>query len=51
MTAARRSHEDESNHPSQIGAPGRSAGGANRADPVFHPNSVETHRDQSRVDS
>ena len=39
MTAARRSHEDESNHPSQIGAPGRSAGGANRADPVFQPNS------------
>ena len=38
MTAARRSHEDESSHPSQIGAPGRSAGGADRADPVFQPN-------------
>ena len=38
MTAARRSHEDESSHPSQIGAPGRSAGRANRADPVFHPS-------------
>ena len=38
MTAARRSHEDEANLPSQIGAPGRSAGGADRADPVFQPN-------------
>ena len=38
MTAARRSHEDEGDLPSQIGAPGRSAGGAERADPVFQPN-------------
>ena len=38
MTAARRSHEDEGDLPSQIGAPGRSAGGADLADPVFQPS-------------
>ncbi len=38
MTAARRSHEDEGDLRSQICAPGRSAGGAERADPVFQPN-------------
>ena len=51
MTAARRSHEDESNHPSQIGAPGRSAGGADRADPVFQPSNGDAHRFSSAVSS
>ena len=49
MTAVRKSHEDESNHPSQIGAPGRSAGGANRADPVFQPSNGEARRFHSQV--
>ena len=40
MTAARRSHEDEGDLPSRIGAPGRSTGGADRADPVFHPETA-----------
>ena len=44
MTAARRSHEDEGELPSQIGAPESSAGGAGRADPVFHPNNGEVNR-------
>ena len=47
MTAARRSHEDEGELPSQIGAPESSAGGAGRADPVFHPNNDEAHRNKS----
>ena len=51
MTAARRSHEDESNHPSQIGAPGRSAGGADRAASVFHPSNGEAYGNQSPVNS
>ena len=51
MTAARRSHEDESNHPSQIGAPGRSAGGADRADPVFQPSNGDAGGNRSPVNS
>ena len=47
MTAVRRSHEDESNHPSQIGAPGRSAGEADRGDPVFQPNTGVRFRNLS----
>ena len=38
MTAERRLHDDEGDFPSKIGAPGRSAGGANRADPIFQPS-------------
>ena len=38
MTEGRRSHEDEGDRRSQISAPGRSAGGAERADPVFQPD-------------
>ena len=38
MTAARDLHDNESDVPTQIGALWRSSGGANRADPVFHPS-------------
>ena len=41
MTAERRLHDDEGDFPSKIGAPGRSAGGANRADPIFQPSNVK----------
>ena len=47
MTAARRSRDDEVDPWSQIGVPGRSAGGADRADPVFHPSNGAPHSNQS----
>ena len=51
MTAVRRSHDDERDVPSLIGALGSSAGGADRADPVFQPSSGGPYRNQSRVHS
>ena len=43
MTAARRLHDDEGDLPSQFGVPGRRAGEADRADPVFQPSNGDTH--------
>ena len=51
MTAARRSRDDEVDPWSQIGVPWRSTGGADRADPVFHPNSDEVHTNLSPANS
>ena len=49
MTAERRLHDDEGDFPSQIGVLGRRAGGADRADPIFQPNSGKVNRSyQSR---
>ena len=51
MTAARRLHDDEGDLPSQFGVPGRRAGEADRADPVFQPSNGQVHRNQSSVNS
>ena len=51
MTEGRRSHEDEGDLRSQICAPGRSAGGAERADPVFQPSTDNARRFLSPVNS
>ena len=48
MTEGRRSHEDEGDLRSQICAPGRSAGGAERADPVFQPSNGGEMNDHVR---
>ena len=51
MTAARTPHDDECNLPSQIGVRGSSAGEANHADPVFHPNNGDaSHAEPVRQD-
>ena len=52
MTEGRRSHEDEGDLRSQICAPGRSAGGTERADPLFQPsNGTSTHTRDAVVPS
>ena len=49
--AAARSHDDEGDLRSQICAPGRSAGGEERAHPVFQPSTGNAHRFQCPLNS